>query len=261
MIAAAAFLLFVQSFDTASVRPSSSSSPLFTMNGGPGTNDPSRITYANVPLRRVLLAAFDVRNYQLTGPDWLNTLRYDITANVPAGATKELLQPMLQNLLVSRFQMTIRHEARELPVYAMVIGKGGLKIKATGTGAQPEEQIATVKQQEGKDGLPVLDLGASGLVIETKNGRARISARAIPLARLADMLSGRLGKPVLDKTGLAGTFDFTLYFRPDGTPLDTAIDPDIFIAMQEQLGLKLEATRSTVDMLIVDRAEKTPTEN
>lgn len=78
---------------------------------------------------------------------------------------------------------------------------------------------------------------------------------------LADMLSSRLGKPVLDKTGLSGIFDFTLYFGPDDTSLDTAVDPDIFGALQEQLGIRLEATKGPVDMLIVDQTEKIPTEN
>ena len=252
----AALIILAQSFDTASVRPSSSTSARFSMK-----DDPGRITYTNVPLRRVLLAAYDVKNYQLAGPDWLNTLRYDISANVPPGATKEQIAVMLRHLLVSRFRMTIRRESRELPIYAMIAGKSGLKIKPTGAAPQADEQIATVKQQEGKDGLPVLDLGAGGLVIETKNGRARISAKAIPLTRLADMLSTRVGKPVLDQTGLTGLYDFTLYFSPEGTPLDTAIDPDIFVALQEQLGLKLEATKGSIDMVIVDRADKIPEEN
>lgn len=252
----AALLILAQAFDTASVRPSASTSPLFNMK-----DDPGRIAYTNVPLRRVLLTAYDLKNHQLIGPAWLNTLRYDVIATLPPGTSKEQLKPMLQNLLVSRFRMSIRHESRELPVYTLVIGKNGPKIYPIETNAPAEEQIATVKQQEGKDGLPVLNLGPSGLVIETKNGRARISAKAIPLTRLADMLSTRLGKPVLDKTGLSGLYDLTLYFSPEGTPLDTAVDPDIFIAIQEQLGLRLEPTKAAIDMLIIDRADKTPTEN
>src|SRR5690348_11913722 len=149
MMPTLALLIFIQSFDTASVRPSSSTSPLFNFK-----EDPGRITYTNVPLRRALLSAYDLKNYQLSGPDWLNTLRYDIAANVPARATKEQVRSMLQNLLVSRFQMSMRRETRELPIYTMVVAKNGPKIKSVG-GAQPEEQIATVKQQQGKDGLPV----------------------------------------------------------------------------------------------------------
>src|SRR5437016_3631573 len=79
-------------FEVASVRPTQTASGRFTMNGGPGTSDPGSISYTNIMLRRVLLAAYDVSNYQISGPDWLDSLRFDITATVPAGVTKAQFQ-------------------------------------------------------------------------------------------------------------------------------------------------------------------------
>src|SRR5690349_9144323 len=97
--------LYGQSFEVASVKAVPNGTGRFTMSGGPGTNDPGRIAYMNIPLRRVLLAAYDLPNYQIAGPDWLNTLRYDISASLPAGTTKEQFQAMLRDLLAKRFQM------------------------------------------------------------------------------------------------------------------------------------------------------------
>jgi uncharacterized protein (TIGR03435 family) len=117
------------------------------MNGGPGTGDPDRITCTNIMLRRVLLTAYEVRNYQIAGPDWLDSLRFDITAKVPDGATKEQFQSMLRNLLAARFKMTVHRESKELPIYALLTAKNGPKVKASvddGSGGnQPDEQLAT----------------------------------------------------------------------------------------------------------------------
>jgi uncharacterized protein (TIGR03435 family) len=256
--------LHAQSFEAASVKASATSTGRFTMTGGPGTTDPGRITYGNIPLRRVLLAAYDLNNYQITGPDWLNSLRYDISATMPAGTTKEQFQAMLRNLLASRFQMVSHRESKELPVYELTPGKSGPKLHAVSAdvrAAELPEQLAEVKPGTGKDGLPEVTLRSPGIVIETMNGRARITAHDVPLAKFGDFLSGRLDRPVLDKSGLAGNFSFVLYFRPNGVDAGDAVDPDIFIAVQEQLGLRLEPRRSAVELLIIDSAEKLPTGN
>jgi uncharacterized protein (TIGR03435 family) len=256
------FTSFAQTFDVTSVKPSPATTGRFTMTGGPGSTDPGRIAYGNIPLRRVLLAAYDLNNYQIIGPDWLNTLRYDVTATMHAGTAKPDLQAMLRNLLVSRFQMIMHRESRELPVYEVVAGKGGPKLRPASTeGAAAPEELAEVKPGTGKDGLPVVTLRSPGIVIETMNGRARITGHQVSIARLADFLSTRLDRPVLDRTGLPGIFDVVLYFRPDGVNADGAVDPDIFVAIQEQLGLRLEARRSAVDLLVIDHAEKVPTSN
>jgi uncharacterized protein (TIGR03435 family) len=247
--------VFCQSFEVASVKPSKLTTGRVTI-----ANDPGRISYTNIMLRRVLLTAYDLKPYQLIGPEWLDTLRFDIEAKFPEGATNEQIQAMLRDLLATRFKMTVHRESKELPIYALLAGKTGPKIKPKADGTETgEEQVASMQKDEGKDGFPVLALPASGLVMETRNGRARITAKDVPIEKLADLLSGQAGRPVFDKTGLGGDYSFVLYFTTEGAaPGD---EPFLFAALQEQLGLKLEARKGPVEVLVVDHAEKVPTEN
>lgn len=251
--------VFCQSFDVASVKVSKAATGRVTITGGPGTSDPGRIRYSNVMLRRVLLDAYAVKNYQLVGPDWLDTARFDIEAKVPEGATKEQVQAMLREVLATRFQMTVHRESKELPIYALLVARNGAKIKPNDAASPGEEQLAAMQKDEGKDGFPVLSLAAAGLVIETRNGRARLTAKEVPLAKLADLLSEQVGRPVFDKTGLAGNYSFVLYFTPDNAAAGE--EPFLPLALQEQLGLKLEARKRPVELLMIDRAERVPTEN
>ncbi len=252
-----------QEFDVASVKPSALQTGRFTMTGGPGTSDPGRINYTNIPLRRVLLNAYDLSNYQITGPDWLDSQRFDIAATIPAGATKPQFQAMLRNLLAARFQMTVHRESRELAVYVLIPAKTGPKLTALGIGPaaeSPENQVASVKSDSGKDGFPVLSMPGPGLIIETRNGRARITAKETSLAKFADMLTTQLGRPVLDRTQLTGNFSFELYFTPENST-DVGSEPSLSGAVREQLGLRLEARKAPVELLIIDHVEKVPTGN
>jgi uncharacterized protein (TIGR03435 family) len=258
-----AALLLSQSFDAASVRPGpTANTGRFTMTGGPGTSDPTFLRYANIPLKRVLMAAYDVKYWQIVGPDWLDTLRFDITARLPERATREQSLAMMRNLLTERFQMTVHRETKELPIYALLQDKTGAKLTPSAEAAVDENAIATVAKNEGKDGFPVLSPGASGIVVETRNGRARISGFHSGLSKLADFLSTQLGRPVFDQTGIAGVFDFAIYYRPENAAIDeTAPYPGIFDALREQVGLRLEARKGLVEMLVIDHAEKVPTGN
>jgi uncharacterized protein (TIGR03435 family) len=253
-------------FEVASVKPSQSAGARFTMSGGPGTNDPGRISYTNIMLKRVLLAAYDVGYHQILGPDWLDTLRFDITAKVPDGAGKEQFQSMLRNLLATRFQMAAHQESKELPIYALLAAKSGIKMKVTvdpdGAAATlPEAQLAIVYPGEGQDGFPAVSLRSPGLVMETKSGRARLTAKEVPISKLTDWLSGRLDRPAVDMTGLGGNYSFVLYFAAEGAGADGAPEPDIFAALPEQLGLRLEPRKGPVELLVIDHAEKVPTGN
>src|SRR5262249_3697028 len=121
------------SFEVASIKPAAPPSDphriMVGMRGGPGTPDPGQISYFNVTLRNVLMTAYDVKDYQISGPGWLGSERYDIIAKVPPGTTKEQLRLMLQNLLAERFQVSLHHESKELPMFALVVAKGGPKMK------------------------------------------------------------------------------------------------------------------------------------
>lgn len=259
----AAGLLLAQSFDAASVRPAPpANTGRFTMTGGPGTSDPTFLRYANIPLKRVLMIAYDVKAWQIAGPDWLNTLRFDITARIPESTTKDQSLAMMRNLLTERFQMTIHRETRELPIYALIKDKAGAKLKSSDDAVADENAIATVEKGEGKDGFPVLTPGAAGIVVETRNGRARITGFHADLPKLADFLSTQLGRPVFDQTGINGTYDFAVYYRPENAPADdTTPYPAIFDALREQLGLRLDARKGPVEMLVIDRIEKVPVGN
>jgi uncharacterized protein (TIGR03435 family) len=149
---------------------------------------------------------------------------------------------MLQTLLDDRFKMTIRHEMRELPIYALVPGKNGSKLHAN-TSGEPEQANVRVS--------------AAGLM--------QLSGVNFPVSKIADAMVGFLKRPVSDRTGIKGTFDFKLEWVPDaanmpsinGAKMEPTSDgPSIFTAVQEQLGLKLESARGPVEMLIIDRAEK-----
>ena len=250
-------------FEVASIKPTNSISGRFTIKGGPGTSDPGRISYTNIMLRRILLSAYEVKNYQLSGPDWLETLRFDITAKIPEGTTKDQFQLMLRDLLETRFKMTIHRETKELPVYALVAAKNGPKIKATAPddASGTASELAISQPGEGKDGFPALSLRAPALVIETKNGRARVTAKEIPMTKFADLLSGQFGRPVVDMTALNGDCSFVVYFTPEGSNSSDASEPSIFGALQERLGLRLEARKGPVELIVIDHAEKVPTEN
>jgi uncharacterized protein (TIGR03435 family) len=296
-------------FEVASVKPAA---PItgnrisVMMRGGPGTPDPGQITYNNVTLKNVLMNAYDVKGFQISGPDWLDSARYDIVAKVPQGATKAQFRLMLQNLLAERFKLTLHREKKELPMYALVVGKNGPKMKESvddvaakdssapkGGGPAADGPLASAamdKLKMGKDGFPVLPPGAAGRSATTMmfvNGNARLTANRQSMAGLAEMLSGQLDLPVVDMTGLKGNYDYILTFAPEGgmgrkvmalgpppppsgeggagMPIDSAPDaqtgPSLFVAVQEQLGLRLEQKKGPVDLLVIDHLEKAPVEN
>src|ERR1700678_430352 len=124
------------SFEVASVKASVPVPPngggyFGSPRGGPGTADPTLITWSYATLRALLMTAYDVKTYQLNGPPWLNTERYDIVAKVPAGATKEQVNVMWQKLLAERFGVVLHHESREFEVNELIIDKDGSKLRAT----------------------------------------------------------------------------------------------------------------------------------
>src|SRR6185312_4345924 len=123
-------------FEVASVKPAAPPSAngrgmiMFRApSGGPGTKDPGRINYPFISLKNLLMNAYDVKNYQITGPGWLDTERFDINATMPPETTKEQFRVMLQNLLAERFKVAIHRESKELPAYVLTVGKGGPKMK------------------------------------------------------------------------------------------------------------------------------------
>ena len=299
-------------FEAASVKRAEPLNVGAMMSGGPvrismGCNqpDPGRFTCTGMPLRMLLVRAYGVKNYQISGPSWIDSERFDIAAKIPAGATQDQFKLMLQKLLADRFQMTVHREAKDLPVYALVIGKNGHKLKEStgdgqgkpiddtfaGRGVPPppppggggEQNVMVMRSGSGPG-------GRNGVIMTMRNGQAEIIGTKATLASLASMLSGQLNRPVVDETDLKGEYDFTLDFAPDetmrpggamgglviagpgvvGGPAPAAPGsearepgsaPSIMSAVQNQLGLKLEPKKTPVEMIVVDKAEKIPTEN
>jgi len=215
----------------------------------------------NITLKFLIKAAYGVLDKQIVGsPAWLDSQLFDVTAKydqaveneqknwTPAQRRSFELNGMLplQNLLAERFGLKMHFEDREMPVYALVVAKGGSKLEPAGT----------VKEILGWSGNGIRPLGAGKL--------AAMQATTDQLAHFLDgVYSDQLGRPVVDKTGLTATYDFSLQWIPDqlaGTDPSGSSGPSFFTAIQEQLGLKLEPQRAAVRTLVIDHVEM-PSEN
>jgi len=181
---------------------------------------------------------------------------------------------MLQNLLADRFKAVLHHETRDFPIFELTVTKSGSKLKPSST-APPTDSKGP--NPVGPDGFPQLPPGATGMMGAMHNGISRLIAGRQTMEALAKVLENEVGNRVVDKTGLTGTYDFTLdYVRDPGRVLnqfkglppgpaaavsDSTEAPGLSTALQEQLGLKLEKTKGPLDAIVVDRANKTPTDN
>ena len=273
-------------FDAASVKPAPPGGGTgMRISGGPGTDDPGLISYSGVTLNRLLSTAYGVYRDQISGADWLDTERYVVTARVPEGTSKDQFDLMLQNLLAERFKLNLHHETRALQAYELTVVKGGPRLKkAAGTdaaaGAPPRPDIFGLAVD--KNGCPVFPPGvhaAAGRL--TANGAFCMTFVKFSLRDLAETLESRVRAAngespfapqahIVDKTGLSGEFDFGLEFaipRRSSTPVAGPTGgsgmegPSLFTALEQQLGLELKPTKIPLDLIVVDHAEKVPTED
>jgi uncharacterized protein (TIGR03435 family) len=256
-------------FEAASIKPYPVGQPVQFSGcmGGPGTDNPGQIHCEYMNLRSLVMRAYEVKNQQVFGPSWMETEKFNILAKIPAGATRKQVAAMFRNLLVTRFKLEAHHETRPLSGYAITVAKSGPKIKETpDTPPAADEPPPGGKLPTDQDGFPILRAStiASGPVTLFRNGRARMQGRNTTMAMLADFLSGHLDRVVTDETGLTGKYDVTMNWTPDAGPgpgADVAGPPDLFAAIEQQLGLKLLAKKVDRDTIVIDRAEKVPTEN
>lgn len=249
-------------FEVASVKPSPPDARGTSIQIQPGGS----LRVSNAPLMMILTVAYDVRPFQISGgPNWLTSERYDIVARAERGMDPdadppdprkmtdnqlktlgEQMRERLRALLAERFELVIHRDTREAPVYVLVVGKNGPKLQTA---------------EEGKDGRRGMQMG-----------RGQLTGMAAPLAMLATTLSNQLGRPVLDRTGLTGKYDFKLEWTPDPgqgeikpgalapgvepPPESDSSGPSIFTAIQEQLGLRLESQKGPMEMIVIDHVEK-----
>ena len=255
-----------------------------TLDGGPGTKTPTRIT-GHATLMMLITSAYGVKGRQVSGPSWLETEFYEIAATLPPATTKEQEKAMWQSLLKERFHLEAHRETRDVPTYALVVGRNGPKLKASDPAeeAADKEMAAVAASQPrpkvtmGPDGFPQIPPDAKmpgSFTLSLSSGeflRIKMFYRHKTTTELADALGSYAGRLVEDQTGLTGKFDFTLAFEteprqpspaPDGAPaIPAERGASLSNAVQEQLGLKLESKKSSIEMLIISRVERTPTEN
>jgi uncharacterized protein (TIGR03435 family) len=283
-------------FEVASVRLSAPAER-GQRRGGPPTVSPDRVVYQRTLFRKLLMDAYGVQLGQIKGPAWTTADAisggpiFDVSANLPPGATREQIPTMLQNLLKDRFKLSVHREEAPSLAFAIVVVKPGSKLK-TSAGPRQESEYAelgprgAVKYDVGKDGFPNL-FPKLGMGATFDGSTVRMRFRDYPLVELVRQFSFMLNVPIIDSTGLTGHYDFTLEFTlPENTnavavramlplspdqqvPRKTAVPTDgelaaasaVSSAMEKQLGLKLQATRLPRDLLVIDHVEKTPTDN
>jgi uncharacterized protein (TIGR03435 family) len=236
--------------------------------GGPGTDDPGRIHYPLISLKQLLRRAWD-SYYEIDGPGWLDSQAVAVDATMPPDTTKAQFQEMLRNLITERFGLQYHAVKKEITGYALVIARNGPKLKASADQGEAELARPTPPTSKGEDGFPILPPAVGKRMVNFGQGdRSRIIAQQEPIQALARNLSSQLKAIVTDETGLTAKYDFTLTYAsleplppPANVPKDQEPVPDIFAALQSQLGLKLERKPVPVDVFVVDHMEKTPSAN
>lgn len=203
------------------------------MCGGPGSSNPTRINYSGFPLKNMMIKAFGVPSYQIIGPGWLDDTIYEIQANLPSGTTNEQLELMLQNLLRERLGMTFHREKKEFTTYDLVTAKDGPRLT-------PSKGAGMLRVSPRPDGFEFIGDGVP------------VKAIAIALERQS------LHAPVIDKTGITGTFSFKIGFDTGGS---TASPYASLPAALSDIGLKLEKSKTTLDTIVIDTINKVPAEN
>jgi len=267
------------SFEVASIKLNKSSDPT-TFNFPIGAGDAMRpvgglFSVTNMPLRNIITFAYKLTGdiqYLMPGlPDWVNSERFDIQARAAGSPKKDEFRLMVQSLLADRFKMTMHHETRQIPVFALVLSKAG----KTGPQLIAHTDDATCGSPAGQPypstaavPLPAMPCNALLALQPSGPGRFRAGGRKVTLQLLASSFSGydNFDRPIVDRTGLADAFDLWFEWAPQitGTPppgfQPDPTGPSIQAALQEQLGLKLESQTAPVDVMVVDRLEQ-PSEN
>jgi uncharacterized protein (TIGR03435 family) len=196
--------------------------------------DPTRMRWYNTTLSILIRGAYAIQNHQLIGmPDWVDSDRWDVEATTTAPASERQMFNLLQGLLAERLKLQVHWETRELPKYRLSIAKGGLKMKPF-----DEKNFGAIRSPM-RNALGLMDVHGATFI------------------QFRNVLSGVLGTPIEDETGLTGKYEFKLEWAPSDNPEDPR--PSIFTAMQS-LGLKLDAIKGPVEVLVIDHVEK-PTEN
>jgi uncharacterized protein (TIGR03435 family) len=244
-------------FDVASVKSSTPQSQRGS-DGGPGSKDPSRYIFNAATLQDLITIAYDLAfSEQIASKTPVDRDTYDVAVKLPEGTSKADFRLMMQNLLAERFRLKLHKESRDFPTWNLVAGKGGPKLQEWNGNSKPT-----------RDGFPELPTGHPGISASyTSRGPftvVRVSARQSPLSDLARFLPTGDNRKVVDKTGVAGKYDFELEYSLEHSAAGGADPPDapnVFNAVQQQLGLQLIDRKTPFDVLVIEAFERKPTEN
>jgi uncharacterized protein (TIGR03435 family) len=271
-------------FDVVSVKPVEFPTPdgrgnlvMQRTTGGPGSPDPGRIHYPYTSLKSLLVEAFQVKSLQIEGPGWLDTQLFDVAATMPPSTTRAQFRLMLQSLLADRFHLVYHRETKEVPIYSLMIAKGGPKLTTSENAAPPEDTLAPSgpmvlsAPKSTSDGLPsrLFPPGKPGIMAVRLSGKARLAGQLQSTADVAAYLTNFLGRPVTDATNLTGKYDFSFDFAadslapvaPDAAAGEPDSQPGFFAALQTKLGLRLEPKKGPLEIIAIDRIDRKPTDN
>jgi uncharacterized protein (TIGR03435 family) len=264
-------------FEVASVRPSQAS-PQDRVDIGLHM-DGAQMRINSFPLRDYIARAYRVKVYQVTGPEWITSEKYDVSAKLPAGSTAEQIPEMLQALLTERFHLKLHQEKKDLPVYALILGKSPLKLQESAPDAPGTERKAGVNVAASGSAAGVsVDLG-NGSYYTFANGT--FEAKKITMDLFARQLERYVDRPILDMTGLKGNYDLSFNVTAEDAQtmmIHVAVNAGVQLppeALQlldsgsigslleglQKLGLRLDQRRAPLDLLVVDQGLKTPIEN
>lgn len=227
-------------FEVATIKKSAGETPGASFGSFPG----GRWVMTNAPIRGLILTAFPTETGELIGaPAWIETDRYDVNAKAEGDPPRETTRLMLQSLLRDRFAFRARYEEHERDVYFLTVARpGAVKLKPTSLDCAAMEKLP--ERPRAPSGAPLCGMSVGG---------TRFEAHGMSLAPLVTNLRSRVGRVVIDRTGLTGQYDFVLEFavRPEDTDR-----PSVFAAVEEQLGLKLEPGRAPLRVLVIEHIER-----
>ena len=242
--------------------------------------DGAQVRFSSLALRDLMRMAYRMRTYQVEGPDWIVTERYEIAAKLPDGATRDQVPDMLQNLLRERFQIESHVAKKEFPVLGLVVAKSGLKMKESAPNPESDAAAAAatnINASGGPQGVSV-SFGKGAYYTFSNN---QFDVKHLTMPQIADSLSRYETDPVIDMTSLPGYYDFVLKLSPEdyqGMLIRAAISAGVSLppnvlrltelsngdslgAALESVGLKLERRRAPLDVIVVDKANKVPVAN
>jgi len=263
-------------FDVATIRPSAQS-PQDGVAAGVRI-DGAQARCVALTLKDYIGIAYRVKLYQISGPDWIGSDRFDISATMAPGTAAQFTD-MMQHLLEDRFQVKVHREKKDFPVYVLEVAKGGLRMQESAPDPNAEDPRAPVTVTGGGSAQGVsVNLGRGS---SYTFGNNKFEAKRLTMSALAGNLERFVDRPIVDMTDLKGSYDFALDITDEdyrvmliragvnagvSLPpqalrlLDGASTPSLFDAMQK-VGLKLDARKAPLDVVVIDSARKTPTDN